>query len=108
VKLRINRALHDRARACADLIGVPLSEFARLSLKKYMKGDLNHVAVASNLLNATSKTSTVITLDGIAGPPDVVRCVIASAVIFAESRRPKPFQTDLLEGVDYIVGASEC
>jgi hypothetical protein len=102
MKLRIERSMLDRARACADAAGLTLSEWARRVLVKFRRGDLAGVAEPEIKGTATRKNSTVISIPGV---PDAeyMRAALYAGIAFCEARRPPPFKTNLREGVDYIV-----
>lgn len=102
MKLRVSKELHERARACADCIEIRLAEFARRAVLHDSRGTFADVVAPSKLLSATRESSTVITIADL-GEPDVVRLALARGVLYAESRNPRPFRTDLREGIDYLV-----
>ena len=101
LKLRITRELHARAKDCADMIDVPLSEFARRCEKHYLSGKLQSVAISDNLISATTEKA-VVSLNMTHLDADTARRALAAGVIYAEGRNPKPFRTNL-EGVDYLI-----
>lgn len=102
MKLRIERSMLDRARACADAAGLTLSEWARRVFNKWRFGEFVGVEIPEIHGTATREGSTVITLPGDASAENM-RTALVSGVIFCEARRPPPFKTHLREGVDYIV-----
>lgn len=104
MKLRISRALHERACACAAAVDLTLAEFCRRCLGKWARGELpHHVADSATLLTATAQDSTVISIPGVKCAPHIMRLCIASGVEFAEARKPVPFTPPEREGVDYLV-----
>ncbi len=105
MKLRISEELKNRADGCAAAIYEPLSEFIRLAVRFEKIGKLSGVVHDENLTNTTREASTVITINGLEEDPAYVRRCISRAVAFAEPRNPRPYDTQLIEGVDYLVGA---
>ena len=106
MKLRINNELYARLQGCAEAIGEPVSEFARLAVVNLAKGKTKRVAVPMKLMTATRKESTVMTITSTIVEekhPMDVRLAIAKAVIFAESRAIPHFNTNLIEGHDFII-----
>ncbi len=102
MKLRLNRDLHDRARACADAVGDTLTTWICIASRCRRKGRLDDVAIPPEMLSAT-RADAVITISSIQEDPAWLRESIAIAVLHCEARY-KPFHTDLIEGRDYIIG----
>ena len=105
MKVRIEKAILERARACADDIGEPLTEWARRAMIQYRKGTFGSVAVLETAKVATRAGSTVATLPGDRSEADEMREAICAAVEYCEAKmRARPrFRTNLVEGVDYVV-----
>jgi hypothetical protein len=102
MKLRIERSMLDRARACADAAGLTLSEWTRRVWRKWHRRELACVAVAEIAGTTTRESSTVITVP-VEDRAEIVRAALYAGVAYCEARIPKPFVTHLREGVDYIV-----
>jgi hypothetical protein len=103
MKLRISRALHARARQCASEVEATLSEFVARCYSHAQRGNLAGVAFPPALTLATRSDTVVITIPNTLGNPPEIRTALARGVIFAESRRPPPFETDLIPGRDYTI-----
>lgn len=103
MKIRIEKQLVDRARTCADAVGLTLAEWCGLALRNLRKGVVS-VADAGKLKNATRCGSVVCTLPGDQGDVDDMRKAVMAAVLHCESVRVPPFSTPLVEGRDYIIG----
>ena len=103
MKLRINRDLHARARACAEAVGDSLSRWISLALRQYMCGKkLNDITPDPALL-AADQDAMVITIPQLPAASPAIRRAIAAAVIYCEARNPRPFKTHLTAGRDYII-----
>jgi len=102
VKLRINRDLHARARACAEAVGDTLDRWVSLALRKAQSEALADYVPPTELLTADTNAA-VISLPSTDHCPDLVRYCIAKAVLYCEDRNPKPFKTHLTAGRDYII-----
>jgi hypothetical protein len=99
-KLRIPTSLYARATACSDAVHTPLARWLRLAL--------SHHAATDERIPAIFCATEPRTIASIEHPTPNISPIdhltrIARAVAFCESRRPKPFSTNLREGVDYLV-----
>jgi hypothetical protein len=82
MKLRINRDLHARARACAEAVGDSLSRWISLALRQYMCGKkLNDITPDPALL-AADQDAMVITIPQLPAASPAIRRAIAAAVIY--------------------------
>ncbi len=102
MKLRIEYAMLERARTCADAAGLTLAEWSRRVWRKWHRRELACVAVTEISGTATRESSTVITVP-VEDRAEIVRAALYAGVAYCEARMPKPFTTHLREGVDYIV-----
>jgi hypothetical protein len=80
-----------------------------MPLARWLRLAMNHSAATDETIPAIFCTNETATVASIETP--IIEFVsafdlltrIARAVAFCESRRPKPFSTNLREGVDYLV-----
>ena len=105
-RLRITRALHDRAKICADAIHEPLTEFVRCCLIQQRKGTFAAVVNDTELQSTTDPTA-VITIQATDLEPPEIRRAIANGVMYSEARMPSPFKTHLVAGRDYFIDTRE-
>ena len=103
MKIRIERELLSRARACADDVGASLSDWSGRALRLYRREHFAGVATAETRGVATRAGSVVCSLPGDAGEADEMRAALAACVAYCEARRPPPFVTELVAGRDYII-----
>lgn len=106
MKLRICRDLHARARACAEAVGDTLDRWVSLAMKHAQTEALADIIPPPEMLTADS-SSAVISLPSNDHCPDLTRYCIAKAVLYCESRNPKPYTTTLKLGRDYIIAPAE-
>jgi hypothetical protein len=108
VKLRINRDLHERLRNCAEAVDRPLGEYVGVLVRLWRKGQFSQepvrVATVVAMEFATREDSVVITAEDCDCDPASMRRAIVMGVLYAEARNPKPFETALVAGKDYVVG----
>ena len=102
MKIRIEKALLERVRTCADEVDASLCSWSGLAMRCWRQGTLPRVAVSEKGKIATRK-AVVCTLPGPQGQADDMRAALAAAVAWCEARRPKPFRTSLVAGRDYVV-----
>jgi hypothetical protein len=99
-KLRIPSSLYARATACADAVQTPIARWLRLAQSHPSAQDATIPAFF-----CANEPRTIASIEhqtpNISPGDHIIR--IARAVAFCESRRPKPFSTNLREGVDYLV-----
>jgi len=99
-KLRIPTSLYARATACADAVQTPIARWLRLAQSHPSAHDPTIPAIF-----CANEPRTIASIEhptpNISPGDHITR--IARAVAFCEHRRPKPFSTNLREGVDYLV-----
>ena len=105
MKIRIDRTLYNRARACADDVGTSLWDWSERALRQYQIGKLG-VAVCDQAHPAT-RGSVVASLPCGSGQEDEMRCALSAAIVYCEARRPPAFKTPLVVGKDYYVETEE-
>lgn len=103
MKVRIERALYDRARACADAVRVPLAEWIPLALRFDARGGCPRVSGAEHERVATR--GSVVARVNWPGPLGAreLHGVLERVCAYCEARTRPPFDTPLREGVDYLV-----
>lgn len=102
MKIRLDRNLLSRARACAEEIDAPLTDWAGRALRLYRAGKFPRVADNDAGKGAT-RASVVATLPGEQREADEMRQALQAAVAWCEARRLPPLQIPLVEGKDYLV-----
>ena len=100
-KLRIERSIRDRARACARAVDDTLLHWIGVAIAKAERGELD-VEITPNSQNSTRGT-TVIDVPFYNGGGPRLRATILAAVEFAERRNPPPFVTTARPGKDYFL-----
>lgn len=107
MKIRIERALYDRARNCADAVHDPLSEWIAKAIRQDAKGVFTRVAYNDKTPLATR--ASVVARVNWAKPMTAAELhgVLQRACAYCEARTHPPFVTSLREGVDYLVAADE-
>jgi hypothetical protein len=102
MKLKLNRDLHSRASACAKAVDEPLTRYVIIALKHYRSGFLNGVEIG-DLRADSPRGGTCIEIPDVPEDQQTIREALAKAVTYAEPLMPKPFETDLIENVHYVI-----
>ena len=105
-KVRIDRDVYNRARVCADDIGVPLSDWVGRAVKRHRSDNPFRVADCPQRISAT-RSSVVATLPELEGDENFIREAIYAAVCYCEKTRPPSFVTKLIAGHDYYIENQE-
>lgn len=104
MKVRMSRDLKRRAAACARVIGEDLDRWVFLACQAMKRGEFNGVAWEEETQKVTRDGSEPVWVrapKGLNAPQ--VRLAIACAVRVSEERGQREFETDLVEGRDYLL-----
>lgn len=103
-RVRLSIDLKKRAERCASAVGDDLMRWAFLSCVAMRSGKFDDVAFTETTQSATRDGSEVVWVRALANmKPAHVRLAIGCAVVYSEMRTPQRFETDLVEGRDYVV-----